>query len=110
MTVGQYVTNFLKLSQHAPYVIDTLMKKNRRFINRLQTQLQHSLIPFNTVEFDRVMDLAVKFEEQNIKFRENRDKGKAKIGKTSKGSGFQYPQCDQNRGHNCFRPYDEKGQ
>ncbi|CAL5342114.1 unnamed protein product [Camellia sinensis] len=97
-TVIEYVTKFNELSRYAPYLIDTQEKKNEKFIKGLNHYLSKSLIPFDAEPFDKVLDLALKYEEKEKQFKE----GKAKVGETSRGSHFQ--QRDRNR----YRPYDQR--
>ncbi|XP_028075862.1 uncharacterized protein LOC114278075 [Camellia sinensis] len=97
-TVIEYVTKFNELSRYAPYLIDTQEKKNEKFIKGLNHYLSKSLIPFDAELFDRVFDLALKYEEKKKQFKE----GNAKAGETSRGSHFQ--QRDGNR----YRPYDQR--
>ena len=81
----EYVTKFNELSRYAPYLVDTQEKKNEKFIKGLNHNLSKSLIPFDAEPFDRVLDLALKYDDNENQFK----KGKAKVGETSKGSHFQ---------------------
>ncbi|KAF5176543.1 hypothetical protein FRX31_033869 [Thalictrum thalictroides] len=64
MTLMEYVTKFNELSRFAPYLIDTPQKKNDKFIRGLNHYLSKSVLPFDNESFDRVLDLALKFENK----------------------------------------------
>ncbi|XP_028057292.1 uncharacterized protein LOC114261251 [Camellia sinensis] len=97
-TVIEYVTKFNELSHYALYLVDIQEKKNEKFIKRLNHYLSKCLIPFDAEPFDKVLDLALKYEENEKQFKE----GKSKVGEISRESHFQ--QRDGNR----YQPYDQK--
>ncbi|XP_028105427.1 uncharacterized protein LOC114304472 [Camellia sinensis] len=83
-TMIEYVTKFNELSRYAPYLVDTQEKKNEKFIKGLNHYLSKSRIPFDVEPFDRVLDLALKYEENEKQFK----KWKARVGETSRGSHY----------------------
>ena len=105
MTVAQYVAKFNELSTYGSSLVDTPMKKNQKFIRGLTPYICRCLLPFVGDSFERVLDLTLDYEDQNKKFKENKAKGKDKVGESS-GSGG--PQTRDRREGNRFRPYDQR--
>ena len=59
---------FNELSQYAPHMIDTEEKKNEKFIDGLGHHLSKAVLPAKSEPFNKVVDLALKFERKEEKF------------------------------------------
>ena len=53
---------FNELSQYAPHLIDMEEKKNEKFIDGLGHHLSKVVLPTESEPFNKVVDLALKFE------------------------------------------------
>ena len=62
-SVAEYVTSFESLSKFGTEHINTLVKKNQRFVHGLNKTLKRSLLLKLEVPFDQLVDLALRLEE-----------------------------------------------
>ena len=69
MTVWEYVKKFNELSQYAPRLIDTEVKKNEKFIDGLRHHLSKPVLPAESEPLNKVVDLALKFKRKEQTFQ-----------------------------------------
>ena len=106
MTVWEYVKKFNELSQYAPHMIDTEEKKNEKFIDGLGHHLSKAVLPAESEPFNKVVDLALKFERKEQKFQAKKST-RVKAVENSRDTRPLTQQKDVGRSGNRFRPYDQ---
>ncbi|XP_061993339.1 uncharacterized protein LOC133711199 [Rosa rugosa] len=104
MTVIEYETKFTKLSRFAPHMVDTDDKKARRFIGGLNSNIRR-MVTQRGITYEEAVDKALTQEEENQKYRiekerENGFRGKRSHPMSNQKSGQPWK---QQKGRDSFR-------
>ena len=70
MTVAQYEMQFTKLSKYAPDMVNTEEKRNKRFLQGLNIEVQRSLVSARMDTYADIVEFAQKAEECEVKWKE----------------------------------------
>ncbi|XP_062012153.1 uncharacterized protein LOC133728711 [Rosa rugosa] len=82
MTVIEYETKFTKLSRFAPHMVDTDDKKARRFIGGLNSNIRR-MVTQRGITYEEAVDKALTQEEENQKYRMEKERENGFRGKRS---------------------------
>ncbi|XP_040369350.1 uncharacterized protein LOC121051250 [Rosa chinensis] len=82
MTVIEYETKFTKLSRFAPHMVDTDDKKVRRFIGGLNSNIRR-MVTQRRITYEEAVDKALTQEEENQKYRMEKERENGFRGKRS---------------------------
>ncbi|KMZ11300.1 hypothetical protein BHUM_04587c [Candidatus Burkholderia humilis] len=76
MTVAQYEKKFNRLSKYAPDLVDTDIKRNKRFIQGLNLEIQDALVTVRMDTYADLVDYALRVEDSKARLKEFRDSKK----------------------------------
>jgi hypothetical protein len=76
MTVNEYLNSFTQLSRYAPDDINSDEKKQDKFLNELNDDIQFQLLNIDYADFQHVIDNAIVIEN---KIKEMEKDGKRKV-------------------------------
>ena len=100
MIVAQYEMQFTKLSKYAPEMVNTEAKRNRRFQQGLNVEIQDALVTARVDTYAEVVEMTQRIEDSKARVREfhNAKRAGPKTWDNRKGSTSQGQSRPQQRG------------